>query len=222
MTVSGIVLAALGADVPVTPGADEARRWAAEELAKKAYQDAKPGLAETVLNWLGQTLKELLDGMGSLPGSTGLLVVLGLLLLAIVAAVVIIRPRLNRRKPSDDHIFDGTTTQSGAEHRAMARAAVERGDLEMAISEQFRAIVRAAEERSIITPTPGRTAAEVAADLRLAFPARAPDLWRAAEIFNSVRYGHAHPTLSHYQELVATDAALAAAKPVYAIEVVAQ
>ncbi|WP_154605794.1 DUF4129 domain-containing protein [Arthrobacter sp. AQ5-05] len=221
MTLSGTLLAALGAEIPVVPGADEARRWAAEELAKKAYQDAKPGLSQTILNWLGQALQELLAGMGSLPGSTGLLVVLGLALLAVVAAVVIIRPRLNRKKARDAFIFEGSTTQTAAEHRELARSAVERGDLGTALSEQFRAIVRAAEERRISTPSPGRTAAEVAADLRLAFPAHGQDLLRAAEIFNSVRYGRAEPALAQYQELVTTDKALTAAKPAHATEAVA-
>lgn len=214
-------MAALGAEIPVVPGADEARRWAAEELAKKAYQDAKPGLSQTILNWLGQALQQLLDGMGSLPGSTGLLVILGLALLAVVAAVVIIRPRLNRKKAKDAPIFEGSTTQTAAEHRELARSAVERGDLATAVSEQFRAIVRAAEERHISAPAPGRTAAEVAADLRLAFPAHGQDLLRAAEIFNSVRYGHTEPVLPQYQELAATDKALTAAKPAHATEAVA-
>jgi len=221
MTLFETLLATQGSDVPVTPGADEARRWAAEELAKKAYQDAKPGLAQTVLDWLGQALKELVGGMGSLPGSTGILVVVGLLLLAIVAAVVVIRPRLNRRKAKDSFVFDGATLQTAAEHRALARSAAGRGDLATAVSEQFRAMVRAAEERGISAPAPGRTAAEVAADLRLAFPAHGHELVRAAEIFNSVRYGDAEPTVSHFQELVATDTALAAARPVHAMDPVA-
>ncbi|MGA7206977.1 MAG: DUF4129 domain-containing protein [Specibacter sp.] len=208
-------LAALTFDVPVTPGADEARRWAAEELAKKAYKDAKPGLAGQIVAWLKEAFNEFLNKLGALNGNVGLLVAMGVVVVVAIACVLIIRPRLNRRKSRQAAIFDGPVLLTAAGHRTLARSAVERGDLATAVSEQFRAMVRAAEERAVITPTPGRTAAEVAADLGRAFPLQEKALARATEIFNSVRYGHADPTLALYEELLATDNALAAAKPVY-------
>ncbi|PYI69273.1 DUF4129 domain-containing protein [Arthrobacter livingstonensis] len=203
-------------DVPVTPGADEARRWAAEELAKKVYQDAKPGLGAQILTWLKDALSDFLNGLGSLGGGTGLLVAVGVVVLAIIAAVIVIRPRLNRRQAQNPAVFDGPATLSAGQHRDLARSAVERGDLATAVAEQFRAVVRAGEERGATSPSPGRTAAEVAGELLRAFPAHGPALLRAAELFNAVRYGHADPERAMFEELVATDNAVSAARPVYA------
>jgi hypothetical protein len=202
-------------DVPVTPGADEARRWAQEELVKKVYQDAKPGLAQTILGWLKQALGDFLNGMGSVHGDAALLLLVGLALVVAIAAVVIVRPRLNRRRRAARDIFEGAAALTAAQHRELAASAAERGDFGTAVSEQFRAIVRAAEERDVCAPSPGRTAAEVAADLERAFPAHGPALSRAAGTFNEVRYGHAEPLDSMYQELVAVDRGLAASAPVY-------
>lgn len=212
---------ALTIDVPVTPGADEARRWAAEELAKKAYQDAKPGLAEQLVDWLKQAFNEFLNNLGAMNGNVGLLVAVGVVVVAIIACVLILRPRLNRRNTRQAAIFDGPVQLTAAEHRTLARSAVERGELATAVTEQFRAMVRAAEERAVSAPAPGRTAAEVAQDMGRAFPAHAQALARAAEIFNSVRYGHTDPTVAMYEELLATETAVAAAKPVYADGLVA-
>ncbi|ALE06679.1 hypothetical protein AL755_16450 [Arthrobacter sp. ERGS1:01] len=212
---------ALGFDVPVTPGADEARRWAAEELAKAVYQNAKPGLAEQFIAWVKKALAGFLDGMGSLNANAGLLVVIGILLVAVIAAVAVVRPRLNRKRARDAAVFAGPSVLTAGQHRSLARAAAAAGDLDTAVSEQFRALVRAGEERDVVSPAPGRTAAEVAAELQRAFPAHGQALLRAADIFNAVRYGHAKASQSLLAELVATDRAISAAKPVYADELVA-
>ncbi|NVM97511.1 DUF4129 domain-containing protein [Arthrobacter sp. SDTb3-6] len=203
-------------DVPVVPGAGEARRWAAEELAKKVYQDARPGLGAQILAWLRKAFADFLQGMGSLGGNTGMLVALGVVVLAIVAAAIVVRPRLNRRAAGKMAVFDGTAALSSGQHRSLARSAVERGDLATAVSEQFRAMVRSGEERDATSAGPGRTAAEIAGGLGQAFPAHGTALRHAAELFNAVRYGHAVPDRGMYDELVATDLAVSSARPVHA------
>lgn len=210
-------------DVPVIPGADDARRWAAEELAKKAYQDARPGLGAQLLTWLKKAVTDFLHGLGSLGGNTGLLVALCVVVLAVAAAVIVVRPRLNRRAAQRAEVFDGPATLSAGQHRDLARSAVERGDLATAVTEQFRAIVRSGEQRGATSPAPGRTAAEIAGELQRAFPGHGPALLRAAGLFNTVRYGHTEPTRAMYDQLAATDKAVAATKPAFAdssIEVV--
>jgi len=207
--------AAAPRDVPVIPGADEARRWAAEELARTVYQDAKPGLGAQVLSWLKHAIADFLNGLGSLGGTTGLLVAVCVLVLAIIAAVLLVRPRLNRRAAQGPAVFDGPAALSAGRHRELARAAVERGDLATAVLEQFRAIVRAGEERGAASAAPGLTAVEMAGGLQLAFPHHGPALARAAELFNAVRYGHAEPSRAMYNELTATDAAVAATRPLH-------
>lgn len=204
------------ADVPVVPGADEARRWAQEELAKKVYQDAKPGWADQLFAALKKALAELLNTMGVANANVGLAVVVGLVLLAAVAIVLIIRPRLNRRKAASDAVFGGEQALSSEQHRTMARTAARSGDFHAAVSEQFRAMVRAAEERAVSAPALGLTAAEIVAVLEHAFPAHRQVLLHSAELFNAVRYGRVPPTAAMYEELLATDAALAATTPQYA------
>jgi hypothetical protein len=204
------------ADVPVTPGADEARRWALRELSKKVYQDARPGLGQTVWDWIVNTFTAFLAGLKSLGSNTGVLILLGIAVLVVVAAVVVIRPRLNRRATNPEAVFDADTTLTAAAHRALAAAAARDGDLATAVMERFRGMVRAGEERDVVPAAPGRTAEEVASALGRAFPGHATQLRRAAGTFNTVRYGHGQATQAMADDLEATDAAVAAATPVHA------
>ncbi|AIY01305.1 hypothetical protein ART_1706 [Arthrobacter sp. PAMC 25486] len=206
------------ADIPVVPGADEARRWAQEELAKKVYQDAKPGWAEQLFAMLKKAFAELLGKLGVADANIGLAVVVGLVLLAAIAIVLIIRPRLNRRKAATDAVFDGEKILSSEQHRTMARTAARSGDFHTAVSESFRAMVRAAEERAVSVPALGLTAAEIVGVLERAFPSHREALLHSAELFNAVRYGMVPPTAAMYEELQATERSLAATTPHYADE----
>ncbi|SED85823.1 protein of unknown function [Arthrobacter alpinus] len=208
----------LSFDVPVVPGADEARQWAQEELANKVYQDAKPGLAEQIGALIKSALDELFNNVSAPNGNIALAIAVGVVLLAIAAIIVIIRPRLNRRSATPENVFEGGLMLSAEQHRAMARAAAASGDFHTAVSEQFRAMVRAAEERDVSLPAVGRTAMEIAVELERAFPAHGEALHHSAEIFNAVRYGHAPPTPAMYGHLMATDQAVAASKPRYAAD----
>lgn len=215
--VSSLVLPTLRfLEVPVVPGADEARRWAAEELAKQAYQDAKPGLARQILDLLGRALNELLGNMGSADGNIGLAVVIGLIVVAVVVIILIVRPRLNRKRAGDKAVFAPDMTLSAEQHRKLAKAAAQAEDWHTAINEQFRALARSGEERDVTARTLGRTAMEIASELGVAFPNASPDIRHAAALFNAVRYGKVPPTQAMYEELVATDAAVARTTPQYA------
>ncbi|WP_104109311.1 DUF4129 domain-containing protein [Arthrobacter sp. N199823] len=203
-------------DVPVTPGADEARRWAEEELAKQSYQDAKPGWLRQIMDLLGRALQELLNNVGTAQGNIGLSVVIGLVIVAVLVIIFIVRPRLNRRKAVGKAVFAADVTLSAEQHRKLAKAAVNAGDLHTAINEQFRALARAGEERDLTARTPGRTAVEIAAELELAFPGFAAEIHHAADLFNAVRYGKVPPTQSMFEALLSTDTAVASATPLYA------
>ncbi|MFQ4147168.1 DUF4129 domain-containing protein [Arthrobacter sp. LAPM80] len=203
-------------EVPVVPGADEARQWAMEELAKKTYQDARPGWAEQVAALVKKAFDEFFTNVGTANPRVGLAIAAGVVLLAIAVILLIIRPRLNRQKAATADVFEGQPLHSSEQHRAMARTAARSGDFHTAVSEQFRAIVRAAEERDVSTPAVGRTATEIAVELERAFPTHSRALHDAADLFNAVRYGHVPPTPAMYEELLSTDKAVAATKPVYA------
>lgn len=215
MVLTSMFTALRFAEVPVAPGADEARRWAQDELAQKVYQDAKPGWAEQLWTLIKQAFAELLGKIGVAPGQTGLVITIIIVLLALVVVVLIVRPTLNRRKRQTDEVFADSPLLSADEHRTRAQGAAAAGDFLTAVSEQFRAMVRAAEERDVSIPAPGRTALEITAELERAFPDQHVALHRSADIFNAVRYGQTPPTVEMYQELADTDRTVAAAAPIY-------
>ncbi|WP_426996361.1 DUF4129 domain-containing protein [Pseudarthrobacter sp. N5] len=198
---------------PVVPGSDEARRWAREELSKPEYRNAEPG-------WLDTAWKQLMDWLHSLDGSgTGLdgtvaAPLVGVAVAVLVGiAIVLARPRLNARRRPPSEVFDAGITVSSAGYRARAAAAAARQDWRAAVVEQFRAVVRAAEDRDILDPRPGRTADEMAAQLAGAFNPAAGPLNEAAHVFDAVRYGGADADSGDYVAMVGLDHLLASLKP---------
>ncbi|MEK0157168.1 DUF4129 domain-containing protein [Arthrobacter oryzae] len=199
---------------PVDPDRQEARRWAAEELAKPVYQDAQP-------DWLTDLWRQFSEWLGSLGSGdpavdSGVAVpVIGVTVVVLIAvAILVARPRLNarrRRTAVDDVDVDPSVTP--AEYRQLAAAAAARADWRAAVVEQFRAIVRSAEDRTVIDPLPGRTADEVAGQLAGAFGSHAAELRRAAVVFDAVRYGSAGASAADHAGMLALDQLLETAKP---------
>jgi hypothetical protein len=206
---------ALGFDAPVTPGPDEARELLIRELAKQPYQDAKPGLLEGLLRGFLQWVQDVVSSLQGLDANTGTLVV-GLAVLLLIAAMIwIVKPRLDRRRRREAEVFGAGSARTADEHRALAAAAAARGDWNAAVTEQFRALVRAAEQRTVLEAEPGRTADEVAGRLRPAFPGHTDGLRRAAALFDAVRYGNVPADRDGYRAVQQLDTALAAASPAF-------
>ncbi|MGR0159488.1 DUF4129 domain-containing protein [Paenarthrobacter nitroguajacolicus] len=202
---------------PVTPDRDEARRWATEELSNPRYPDARPG-------WLDQLWRDFLDWLASLEGDgpgTGpnlaipLIVVLAVAL--IIAAIVVVRPRLNarRRKEAEDLYGDDPTVDAEG-YRRRAGTAADAGNWPAAVVDQFRALVRSAEERDIIDARAGRTADEAAGQLGQVFGTAQSKLLASAGIFDAVRYGEQAATRADYESVRQLDADLLAQKPDFA------
>ena len=202
----------MAAEPPVLPGADEARRWAAEELAKPEYRDAAP-------SWLDTLWRNFLDWLQSLDGSQGDAApvpspVIALVIAAIIAAAVLLaRPRLNARARQAKDVFERETALAAADYRNRAEAAAAAGLWGDAVVDRFRAVVRSAENRTILDPQPGRTADEAAQVLSVPFSSESGRLARAAATFDGIRYGNRAAGTADYQEMVALDAALDAMKP---------
>lgn len=204
-----------GAGVPVQPDGDQARQWAIDELAKTVYQEAKP-------SWVDQLLAAALDWiMSLLAGLRGVNANLGIVIIIVAAALVIgvsiwrLKPRANRSHAADKEVFDDGAARSAAEYRDAARRAADDGFFSQAVLEQFRAIVRSAEERTIIDVQPGGTANEVTDQLVGAFEASAPSLRDASALFNTVRYGNSLPQGADFDRLVDLDLALQRRSPRY-------
>ena len=200
------------AEPPVLPDGDEARRWAVEELSKPKYGEETPSWLEDAwrnfLRWL--------DSLGSSDGTdTGALPIITVAAVIVIAvAIVLIRPRLNaRRKNSSKAIFDVDPSVSPETYRQRAAAAAATADWGTAVIEQFRAVVRSAEERTIIDPLPGRTADEVAASLGAAFSSEVWRLERAAKVFDAVHYGQARVDQQDFADMVALDESISRLQP---------
>ncbi|NUS37196.1 MAG: DUF4129 domain-containing protein [Pseudarthrobacter sp.] len=203
----------MAAEPPVLPAADQARRWAAEELAKPEYRDADPSWLETLwrgfLDWLRS-----LDG-GS-PGDAAQVpgAVIAIVIAAIIAAAVILaRPRLNARTRRAKEVFEDGAVLRAADYRSRAEAAAAAGNWGDAVVERFRALVRSAEDRAILDLQPGRTADEAARALALPFRSEAGRLEGAAATFDEIRYGRRTAGRADYQAKAALDEALEAARP---------
>jgi hypothetical protein len=178
----------MATEPPVLPGSDEARRWAAEELAKAEYRDAAPG-------WLDSLWKSILDWLRSLdggqgPDASGAAPWIGVAIAVLIgAAIILARPRLNAKTKRARAVFDADPTVSAVAYRKRAAAAAAAGDWGAAVVDCFRALVRTAEERNVLDDRPGRTADEVARELALPFSAKARPLAAAARTFDGIRYG---------------------------------
>lgn len=187
------------------PDRDEARAAARHELARHAYQEAQPPWYVRLGEWVLHKLQHLLDrASSSVPGGGwGLLALVLLVLLLLVLVLVRLRP--TGRAAGSPLVFDGERHLTAAEHRTRADRAVAEGDLALAVSERFRAVVRELEARGVLDPRPGRTADEVAGEAGRALPQVRVALARGAELFDEVRYGGREGQLSSYREVVALD-----------------
>ncbi|WP_115787881.1 DUF4129 domain-containing protein [Arthrobacter silvisoli] len=206
----------LPAETPVDPDRNEARRWAIDELGKPRYAEAKPSWFDELMDRFVEWLRSL-NSDGSGPGQDWTWPIAILLALAlVVAAVIVVRPRLNsgRKRPSAT-VFDEEAILDAVTFRSRAAAAAAQGDWSTAVVEQFRALVRSAEDRTVIDPQAGRTADEAAAQLGRAFSGSQAQLDEAARLFDTVKYGHAAAEAQHYRALQTLDRHLAALKPDY-------
>lgn len=199
---------------PIDIGRDEAREAARRELADPIYREAEPSALAQAAEWLAERISEVFRAIGDLtPGGVTGLIVLLLVVLAIAIAV-----RLRAGKIARSHrlrragALDGDEA-TAAEHRAAAEAALARGDLDAAVTERFRAVVRGLEQRGVIERRPGRTADEAAADAGTALPEVADGLSRAARAFDDVYYGGRPATPEAYRLLAHVDDQVRARRP---------
>ncbi|NUU04738.1 DUF4129 domain-containing protein [Leifsonia sp. C5G2] len=200
-------------DIPVDPSSPEAQEWLREELSRPEYQAAKP-------TWFDLASKAVFDWIRSLftgpaGNATSVIVVAILLVLAglIVAAFLIYgRPRFNRRSADERSSLFGSELRTARELRASSESAARAGDWATAIEERFRAIAAALHERTLVRVSPGTTATEFSRRAAAVFGDEAYALLAAARSFDEVRYLERPGTESAYQQAVALDQRLEAAR----------
>jgi hypothetical protein len=198
-------------DVPVTPDAPTARRWAIEELQDPAYREA-PSLLSRFLEWLGSLFEGASFGAGLSPALVAGAVVVVLAVVLAIAFRVAGPVRLGRGAQQSVVVL-GDDARSAAQLREAADAAAARGDWSAAVLDRFRALVRALEERALLDERPGRTADEAADAAGALMPARADGLRRAARLFDDVCYGKVAVDARADAWLRELDAEIAAARP---------
>ena len=166
-------------------------------------------LWEDFLDWLSS-----LDGSPD-PASTVPSPVIGLVIAVIlIAAVIIAKPRLNHRERQVKEVFGTESVLAAADYRRRAESSAAAGRWADAVVDRFRALVRSAEDRTILDPQPGRTADEVARDLALPFSTEAQRLGWAAGTFDAIRYGNRAADEGDYRAMASLDNALEALRPV--------
>lgn len=187
-----------GRDVPVTPDADEARRWAEEELAKRIYHDQESFLdrlirdvIEFVLNFLGNAG----DALSNTPPAVTIGIIVAVLaVLVVVGLLVGGRIQLARARRARRDVELEADDRSAAELTRAADEAAAAGDLRAAVLQRFRALIRDLDERGLLEDRPGLTAREAARLAAATLPHLADDFASASDLFCDVRYGHREPT----------------------------
>lgn len=196
---------------PLTPGGDEARRWAERELANPIYATAKPTLFDRVAAAIRDFFTTL---FGSAPtGAWGwwiAVIVAVIVVLLIVGAFFIWgRPRAEARARRSSDLFGDREERTAAQLRRAADAAAARGSWSEAVVLRFRALARGLDERDIVSTAPGATAHGFARAAGRRIPSAAEPLETAASAFDDVRYLGRPGTADLYDRVRAAEGATA-------------
>ncbi|PPK97816.1 uncharacterized protein DUF4129 [Kineococcus xinjiangensis] len=196
----------------LAPGREEARRWATGELAGREYREQRNWLLDAWA-WLNEKLSDL--DVPALGTSWSGPVLIAAVLLVLTAVVLLVTGPVRRTaaRAEEDAVF-ADTTLTAQEHRRRAEEAAAAGSFEVAVHERFRALVREAEERTLLTRRPGRTASEASAEIGSWLPALLPGLRAAARTFDDVRYGGRRADAGTYAALAALDEEARTTRPV--------
>lgn len=193
-----------------TPG--QARSWLEEELRSATYHQTS--LLDRLLTWVQDRLADAASSSTDLRGApTVVTVVVALLVVGLIAWVL---PRVRRerstRRPAGSVLDDPRVT--AAQYRQRAAEARRAGRHADAVLDSYRAIAREMSDRTLLDDAPGLTAHEVSVAVGRAFPARSGELSRAADLFDTVRYGGGAAGLQDAEGVAELDAALARSRPV--------
>jgi len=194
----------------LSPTPAQGREWLKQELAGPDYQS--PWL-DSVIRWIRDVLGKLVDGARQVTGLSPA-VTAGLAIL-LIALLVWILPKVRRERVaavSQEAVLKDPTI-TGRQYRDLAAQAIRDGRFGDAILDGFRAIAKDMSDRGLLDDAPGRTAHEVSLALASPFPDHADALGGAADLFDSVRYGHRRVGEAQANQMRALDAELATTRP---------
>jgi hypothetical protein len=192
------------------PTPAQGRDWLKRELAGSDYQS--PWL-DSVIRWIRDVLGNLVDGARHVAGLSPAITA-GLAVL-LIALLVWILPKVRRERVaavSKEAVLKDLTI-TPRQYRDLAAQAIRDGRFDDAILDGYRAIAKDMSDRGLLNDAPGRTAHEVSLALSSPFPDHAEALAGAADLFDSVRYGHRRASEGQANQIHALDAELATARP---------
>ncbi len=199
----------LSATPPLVPDADEARRWAEQELSNAAYEAARPTPIDRIAQAVGDALAQFFQQ--PLPGTWGpaAAVVATVVVIVVVAAALLIwgRPRSaarsRSRTPAD--LFGEQVDVSADELRADAARLAADADWPAAVAAAVRALARGLDERGLVTIPPGATVQAFSRAAAARFPAERDAFAQCAADFDDVRYLRRPGTRATYERVRALD-----------------
>jgi hypothetical protein len=171
-------------------------RELADEILRQARYDVPPkSIPDRVLEWVGEQLSRLFEGLVG-GGSSALTFIAWTILLGAVGAVVFLLVRYGRvtvpalmRDPEPEVMVELTRTAQA--WRAEAEALEAEGRWAEGLRCRYRALVAALVRRGTIADQAGRTSGEYARDVAAREPDLAPAFAAATELFEAVWYGGA-------------------------------
>jgi hypothetical protein len=191
----------IAANPPPPITRDDARHAAQLELSKPAYHHGDPSIAQRVIRWILHRVGDALSTAARHSPGKGIGLFVIVVLLALIVTAIAIRVGRIRRTASATVGILGETARTAADHRALAREHAARSQYADAVREWLRATTRELEERGVLDPRPGRTAAELCAEASAALPGVADDLRLASSIFEKIWYGGKIATADDEQTL---------------------
>lgn len=181
---------------PLTPDQEEGLRWATEELSKAKYNNT-PGLLTRLLNWLGKKLFE--RGITDLTSTGSILWTM--LIVAVISVLVFLYFKLSGRigkgsvgggKAARERQMLFDDLRGSKELFSAADRFLREGNLDMAVVERYRGVIRLLDERGHLLVRPGMTATEAA--LAGASSTGVSQLYGFAALFNSILFSDGHAT----------------------------
>lgn len=191
---------------PLTPDEETAREWVKQQLETPEYAAAKPSpfdqFVEDVARWFSDLFTG--DGIGGGFGlDPGWIATIAAIIIAILLLVLFGRPRAiaTRSQDASAQVFLDDDERTAAQLLDAASRAAASGNFSLAVVEQFRALCRALQDRTLLTLRPGDTAQAAAHRATEVFPQFTGELRTAAAVFDRTRYLDGTASESEYLAL---------------------
>lgn len=190
----------------LTPGRDEARRWAEEELSRQEYQEADLTLLQRLGEAISRFLSDLVAPVAEFESAWLFVVVV--LVVAALAVLIVWRVRRGSGGSLSDPYRPLDLQVAGidpAELRARADRAAAAKDWNRAVQERVRAVMAELDRAGLVEITTASTTAELTASAARARPDEAADLTWAGGAFDAVTFGDAVADAADHRRIADLD-----------------